>query len=313
MKFEDEFKKELNKISPTEEQCERIRSGVAKKLAESAPVKKKKPLYLRIAAVSGASICAAAVLIVVIFGTRGGVNSINNIAGNDAVAPSANKGSSTAGINTEGSSGDQGSPTKSDDVTGASYSSTSTHNAQGYPSATGSSQIQSPSVGEPSGGISDSGDGKSSDTSEPTTSGGENPSGTSSGSDTDPGVAGGGDEPATGGGDGLQDPDEPAPTGGGGDEPPLGAGGGEGLEIPDGYVALTFSEGGRICYVTIETGGTCRTYRSVEDASAPPLSEDKAFKVLSKAGSDFLAQFENNKMFVYYMDGRVYNVYTVVL
>lgn len=135
-----------------------------------------------------------------------------------------------------------------------------------------------------------------------------------------PGVAGGGDEPSTGGGDEPPYSDEPAPTGGGGDEPAPGGGGedlppggGDILEIPDGYIYLAFSEGNSICEVRIDNSGTFRTYRSAEDASAPPLSEDKAFKVLSDTGSDFLAQFEDDKMFVYYTDGRIFNVYTVVL
>lgn len=126
MKFKDEYKKELQKISPTEEQCERIRSEVAKKLAESAPVKKKKPLYLKIAAVSGASICAAAVLIVVAFGMRGGKHFINSTEGkNNAMAPSSSAGDCTAGEGMDGDNGNQDHLPKSDDVISASYDSSS--------------------------------------------------------------------------------------------------------------------------------------------------------------------------------------------
>lgn len=70
MDFKDEYKNEMQNISPTEEQCERIRSGVMRKLSETAPVKKKKPLYFKIAAVSGAAVCAAAVVIVIFAGTH---------------------------------------------------------------------------------------------------------------------------------------------------------------------------------------------------------------------------------------------------
>lgn len=85
MEFKTEYQNELNKLSPTEEQCERIRSGVMKKLAENKPVKRKKPLYLRIAAVSGAAVCAAAVAIVIFAGNNNRVNMSGN-----ALAPSAN-------------------------------------------------------------------------------------------------------------------------------------------------------------------------------------------------------------------------------
>ena len=78
MDLKEEFKKEMQALAPSEEQAERIRAGVMKKLAESnldAPdisAKKKKPLYLKIAAVSGTAVCAA-VLIVVFTGLRHGI------------------------------------------------------------------------------------------------------------------------------------------------------------------------------------------------------------------------------------------------
>lgn len=70
MDFKDEYKNEMQNISPTEEQCERIRSGVMRKLSENATIKRKKPLYLRVAAISGAAVCAAAVAIVIFAGTH---------------------------------------------------------------------------------------------------------------------------------------------------------------------------------------------------------------------------------------------------
>ncbi len=271
MKFKDEYKKELNKISPTEEQCERIRSGVAKKIAESAPVKKKKPIYLRIAAVSGASICAAAVLIVVIFGMGGGKHfySLN-------MAPSANEGINAAGSNVCAGGADQELPPKNEDNTQHSYGSTSmsTANAQSDPSSAGTSQDTSMSIGgtspEPS--KSPDSDGK-----------------------TDSGGADGG-EPMTGGGDELI-PCEPAPPTGGG-------------EIPDGFVYLAFSEDNGICEVTVNEA--TRSYRLDKDASAPPLSYDTAFKAIANNGLDVLAQFDGDMMFIYFKDGRIYNIYSII-
>lgn len=74
MDFKEEYKKETQNISPTDEQCERIRNGVMKRLSEStensAPAKKKKPLYLKIAAVSGTAVCAAAIAIFAIAGIQ---------------------------------------------------------------------------------------------------------------------------------------------------------------------------------------------------------------------------------------------------
>ena len=56
MKFESQYKQEMNKIAPTEEQLERIREGVEREIS-----RKKKPLYLKVAAISGA---AAVVLVI---------------------------------------------------------------------------------------------------------------------------------------------------------------------------------------------------------------------------------------------------------
>lgn len=87
MDFKEEYKNEMQRISPSEEQCERIRAGVMQRLSENVPVKRKKPPYLRITAVSGAAVCAAAVAIVIFSAAR--VNLESNFSGN-AMAPSAN-------------------------------------------------------------------------------------------------------------------------------------------------------------------------------------------------------------------------------
>lgn len=73
MIFKEEYKKEMQKLSPSEEQCKRIRQGVMQKLSDNTPEPsgKKKPLYLKIAAISGTAVCAAAVMIVIFGGFRG--------------------------------------------------------------------------------------------------------------------------------------------------------------------------------------------------------------------------------------------------
>lgn len=92
MNFKDEYKKEMQDISPTDEQTERIRNGVMKRLAQNSDIpenaspapqkgKKKKPLYLKIAAVSGTAVCAAAIAIFVIVGSRGGITNSSNMTG----------------------------------------------------------------------------------------------------------------------------------------------------------------------------------------------------------------------------------------
>lgn len=104
MNFKTEYKNEIQKISPTEEQCERIRSGVMRKLAETAPEKRKKPLYLKIAAVSGTAVCAAALLIVVFTGKHFIINSDskNEMTGNNYGNATAAGEDLDAGFNTGG-------------------------------------------------------------------------------------------------------------------------------------------------------------------------------------------------------------------
>ncbi len=318
MKFKDEYKKELNNISPTEEQCERIRSGVAKKIAETAHVKRKKPLYLRIAAVSGASICAAAVLIVVIFGTGGGKRIATGFL--------TNKGNDTAGSYTDAGGIDDDLPPKSEDNLQHSYggASTSTASPQSDLSTAGTLQSTSSSNEGASSEIScppGNGDGTDSsivNSGEPMTGGeDELPPG-----EPDP-TGGGGDEPPpgepdpTGGGGDEPIPGEPASTGGGGNEPIFGGGGGDepgiggGGEIPEGFVYLAFSEDNSVCEVTVNNAA--RSYRLDEDASAPPLFDDTAFGAVTNNGLDVLAQFDKDMMFIYFKDGRIYNAYRFII
>ena len=77
MSFEEQYKKEINEISPSEEQLERIRAGVMQKLQ-----KKKKPLYLRVAAISGASAAALVIVAAAVFALPRVKNDMNNFVGN---------------------------------------------------------------------------------------------------------------------------------------------------------------------------------------------------------------------------------------
>ena len=79
MNFRDEYTKEVSEISPDEAALERIRSGVAKKLAESETAKKK-PLPLRRIAVVGGSIAACLVIgVTAVVITGGGRNLAHNL------------------------------------------------------------------------------------------------------------------------------------------------------------------------------------------------------------------------------------------
>lgn len=75
MKFDQEYKNEMDLLSPSEEQTERIKKGVYERLKRedsyplNAPKPHRKPLKIKIAAIS-ATVCAAALVIVVI-GSRG--------------------------------------------------------------------------------------------------------------------------------------------------------------------------------------------------------------------------------------------------
>lgn len=94
MIFKEEYQKEMNRVSPTNAQCERIRNGVLGQISETE--KRKKPLFPKIAAISSASVCAAAVLVVAAVGalkvvSKSSIDGItanegffNNVAGNAA-------------------------------------------------------------------------------------------------------------------------------------------------------------------------------------------------------------------------------------
>lgn len=106
----------MQNFSPTEEQCERIRLGVMQKLSENPDKpdtysKKKKPLYLKIAAISGTAVCAAALLIVVFTGLRGSrfLESANNAAGGHFAQEDHNGGAANApGFDYEDNGGNLG-------------------------------------------------------------------------------------------------------------------------------------------------------------------------------------------------------------
>lgn len=140
MDFKTEYQNELNKLSPTEEQCERIRSGVMQKLSENVPVKRKKPLYLKLAAVSGAAVCAAAVAIVIFAGNRLQNNfsgialapSANDAMGNTAKGEDINNAPANNGTDSDFMSGFDG--TKSD---GADQGGTSADQMQGTSPSSG--------------------------------------------------------------------------------------------------------------------------------------------------------------------------------
>lgn len=67
MDFKHEYQSEMQRLSPDEEQLERIRNGVKNRLAKP-PKAKKKPVYLKIAAISGGSLCAAAAALFILIG-----------------------------------------------------------------------------------------------------------------------------------------------------------------------------------------------------------------------------------------------------
>lgn len=102
MNFRDEYKKEISEISPDEAALERIRSGVAKRLAEPE-VTKKKPLPLRRIAVIGGSAAACLVIGVTAVAITGGgrsfTNKTNNMNGSIAPTAGASGGGMMGGAN----------------------------------------------------------------------------------------------------------------------------------------------------------------------------------------------------------------------
>lgn len=77
MKFDKEFKDEMDLLSPSEEQIERIKKGVYERIERekaepvNIPKPRKKPVWIKIAAISGTA-CAAA-LVIVVLGSRPGL------------------------------------------------------------------------------------------------------------------------------------------------------------------------------------------------------------------------------------------------
>lgn len=122
MNFRDEYKKEILEISPNEAALERIRSGVAKKLAEPETAKKK-PLPLRRIAVIGGSVAACLVIgvtaVVITGGGRNLADKMNNLTINAPTA-SASGGSMGGGANAAPNP-DMSSRPNFDDVNGADH------------------------------------------------------------------------------------------------------------------------------------------------------------------------------------------------
>ncbi len=83
MNFKDEFKQEMSKISPTEEQAARIRDGVYKKLSEQPlqPKKRKTPLFFGVA-VPAAALLGIFVILHFSLNSRINVNENTGNAGN---------------------------------------------------------------------------------------------------------------------------------------------------------------------------------------------------------------------------------------
>ncbi len=131
MNFKDEYKKELSEISPDEAAIERIRKGVAEKLAETEKPHKK-PLFLRGSMIAAGSVAACLIIGVSAlllggdslkdssnFALSGGAGSMNNAENTDTAAndkfldadsaPTAEirpdiNGENTGAVITEGSS-----------------------------------------------------------------------------------------------------------------------------------------------------------------------------------------------------------------
>lgn len=96
MDFKHEYQNEMQRLSPTDEQLDRIKNGVERRLAEPQTEPKKKPMFIKIAAISGSSVCATAVLLFALIGVAGRKDIILN--GTDAAAPSASSGNGGFGF-----------------------------------------------------------------------------------------------------------------------------------------------------------------------------------------------------------------------
>lgn len=117
MNFRDEYKKEISEISPDEAALERIRIGVAKRLAEPE-ITKKKPLPLRRIAVIGGSAAACLVIGVTAIALTGGKHfsdTANNMMVN-APSAGANGGNMAGGANDAPNPNMSSRPNINDDV-----------------------------------------------------------------------------------------------------------------------------------------------------------------------------------------------------
>lgn len=151
MDFKKEFQSEMQKLSPTDEQLERIKKGVERKLAEP-PAPKKKTISLKAAAITMGSVCAAAVTLFVLLN----VNIYNESMSGGMNAASPNNSSTAGGIYWEmsGNKSTDGNACASEpsfDNTGSAPSSTpeSLNDPNGFDSAS-KGAITSPSLGDSS-------------------------------------------------------------------------------------------------------------------------------------------------------------------
>lgn len=97
MKFDKEYKNEMDRLSPSEEQIERIKKGVYERIERenagsvNAPKLNKKPLKIRSAAISGAACACAAALVIIAAGSYvklrdreiNGIDSANHTVNNE--------------------------------------------------------------------------------------------------------------------------------------------------------------------------------------------------------------------------------------
>lgn len=289
MNFKDEFKKEMQSISPTDKQIERIGKGVMKRLAESSdntsPVpQKKKPFYLKIAAVSGTAVCAAAIVIFAFMGIR------NNVIKNGNMSMETNNGniygssgaeasdgspdhnycsSSNAGIDSAGCGSDPDSSIKDVDATvenSKDGTNTDGDDLQSDQSVTGSDNK-----------------GNSSDDNIPTGGGDDNPNTAGGGTDDNHDTAGG----------------ENTDTGGGN----IDTGGGD--TSANTTPQLNFFNDGRIC--EISANGSTQVYRLTDDTAE--FSDEKAVWANTDSGQGFLVQLEKDRAAVFYKNGSLLGVY----
>lgn len=289
MNFKDEFKKEMQTISPTDKQVERIGKGVMKRLAESSdntsPVPhRKKPLYLRIAAVSGTAVCAAAIMIFAFMGIR------NNAIKNGDMSPDAGNANLYSSSVADGSDGRpdhdycSGSNAEINSLGGGSATNSSIKDV--FPSVENSKDSTSTYVEDIRShqSVTDSGNtGNSMDDNIPTGGGDDNPNTAGGGTDDNPDTAG----------------SENADTGGGNTD----TGGGD--TSANTTPQLNFFNDGRIC--EISANGSTQVYRLTDDTAE--FSDEKAVWANADSGQGFLVQLEKDRAAVFYKNGSLLGVY----